>query len=87
MTNAKRIVAAGLIALGLLALTGCGGGSGQTVNCTRYLDCVVKLGGSSASLDSKFGPAGTCWMDSASADACDKQCKTSLAAFPGDAGC
>jgi hypothetical protein len=87
MSNARRVFVGALIAAGLLAMGACTGGGGQTSDCNRYIACVVKLGGSSASLDSKYGPEGTCWMDSAMAESCEKYCKSALAAFPGDAGC
>ena len=82
MTNANRALAA----LGLL-LTGCSGGGGQSVECSRYLACVAKLSGSSASLDSTYGANGSCWVDTRMAETCTTKCKTALAAFPSDAGC
>lgn len=58
------------------------------MECNEYLACVVKLGGSSASLDSKYGPNGTCWMDSAESETCNKFCRTALAAIAaGPDGC
>lgn len=82
----KRIVFVGLVVLTGLALNACGGGGGPTMDCTRYLACVAKLTGSSASLDSQYGREGTCWMDTRMAETCDGRCKMSLAAI-GDAGC
>lgn len=85
MKNAKRVGAV-LAAAGLLAVA-CGGGSGQSSECSRYLSCVAAFGGSTASLDSTYGAAGSCWVDTASATKCTTYCKSALAAFPGDAGC
>ncbi len=85
MTNTKRIAAGLFCLVGLLIA--CGGGNGQSMNCGRYLACVAKFTGSSASLDSTYGQSGTCWMDTRAAESCDIKCKMSLAAFPSDAGC
>lgn len=68
------------------ALVGCGG-NGQSPECKRYVDCVAKLAGSSASVESTYGADGSCWSDQAAADACTKKCKTALAAFPAGSGC
>jgi hypothetical protein len=84
MNDIKRICGVVVIALGL---AGCSGGGGQTMECTRYLACVQAVGGSAASLDSTYGPNGTCWEDTAEADKCTVKCKAALAAFPSDAGC
>lgn len=65
---------------------GCGG-AGQSAECKQYVDCVAKLSGSSASVDSTYGPQGSCWMETGTAEGCTKQCKTALAGFPADAGC
>ena len=87
MTNKRRIAVGVLAGLALLAMGACSGGGGQTSDCTRYLSCVVAFGGSTASLDSQYGPDGTCWADTATAEKCTKYCKSAVAAFPADAGC
>jgi len=69
------------------ALVGCTGGSSTMMECDRYLACVVKLGGSTASLESTYGVNGTCWEDPAEAEKCSVRCKMAVAAFPTDAGC
>lgn len=69
-----------------VVLWGCGGG-GQSPECKRYVDCVAKLAGSSASVESTYGTDGSCWADPSLSDGCTKKCKTALLAFPADAGC
>lgn len=85
--SSKRLVGAVLAGLGLLAIAGCSGDSGQSIECRQYLACVLKVGGSTASLESSYGSNGSCWTDPSSADTCNKYCKSALAAFPSEAGC
>ncbi len=80
----KKLAAVVVVAA---ALVGCTGGGNTTAACDRYLGCVVALGGSTASLDSTYGPNGKCWEDPAEAEKCSKYCKSAVAAFPSDAGC
>ena len=86
MAIPKRVLGAAVAVAGLLAVA-CGGGSGQSTECSRYLSCVTALGGSTASLDSTYGASGSCWVDSPAAAKCTSYCKSALAAFPSDAGC
>ncbi len=79
----KRVLWAGAV-MGVLA--GCGGSS-QSTECKRYVDCVAKLAGSSASVEAKFGVDGSCWSDPAEGEKCTKQCKESLASIPSELGC
>ena len=69
-----------------LGMTACGGG-GQSPECKKYVECVAKLSGSSASVDSTYGPDGSCWADPTMADSCTKKCKTAVAAFPAGSDC
>jgi hypothetical protein len=63
----------------------------QTQPCKDYVNCFVKTGGARATLDSTYGPMGTCWSTTAAAvQACNDACASALpslkTAFP-DAGC
>ena len=86
-TKMKAFAGAIAVVVGLTAIAACGGSGGQSMACSRYIACVVKFVGSSASLDSTYGPSGTCWMDPQTSESCNTRCKMALAAFPGDAGC
>ena len=70
----------------VVVLAGCGGG-GQTAECKRYVDCVSKVLGSSASVEAKYGVDGSCWSDPAAGETCTKQCKNAVAAIPSEHGC
>lgn len=79
----KRVLWAGAV-MGVLA--GCGGG-GQTPECKRFVECVAKTLGSSASAEAKFGMDGSCWSDPVEGEKCTKQCKDALASVPSELGC
>lgn len=80
---------------GLLVLCGASGclvGIADTKGpCRSYVTCAEATGATKGSLDSSYGPMGTCWTTTMEmADACTKACHTGLAAlqkqYP-DAGC
>lgn len=86
----KRIIIGAVGALSLFAIA-CGGGPTQSPECKAYVTCYEATGGTKGSLDSSYGPMGTCWTTTtAAADSCTSACKTALAslqsAYP-DAGC
>lgn len=87
-----------LSALLILVLAGCGGPRvclngcpGQSAACKSYVDCFARTGGDATSLDSTYGPNGTCWtINQAAAASCTEACASAVkslqAAFPA-AGC
>lgn len=90
---------ASLLLLAVWGLAGCGGDrvclSGpcprQSQSCKDYVDCFVATGGTRGSLDTSYGPRGTCWtVNQAVVDSCSSACASALLmlkmAFP-DAGC
>ena len=83
----KMILAVGLA--GVLAVA-CGGGGGQSQDCKDYLACAEKTGTGSTSLTDTYGPSGTCWTNTTSAESCTSACKSALSSlktgYP-DAGC
>ena len=69
----------------------CTGYSMQSQQCRSYIACYERTGGAVGSLDSSYGPSGTCWTTSAAAaQACTNACGQALpalkSAYP-DAGC
>ena len=83
----------------LLLFVGCGGErlclSGpcptQSAACRDFITCFNLTGGTSGSLDSTYGPKGTCWTSNQNVvNACTEACTSALASekvsFP-DAGC
>lgn len=59
--------------------------------CSRYVACFEMTGGTKGSLDTTYGPMGSCWTTTdAAAEACEVACKTALPSlreeYP-DAGC
>ena len=70
---------------------GCNSPPTQAPDCRSYLTCYERTGGTVGSLDSTYGPNGTCWSNgSATQTACADACKSALSsirtAYP-DAGC
>lgn len=63
--------------------------NGQTAACKAFVACFEKTnggsgGGSVGSLDSTFGPEGTCWNSSpAAVDACNSSCLQALSSMSG----
>ena len=63
----------------------------QSAQCKTYVACYLATGGTPGSLDSTYGPNGTCWTSSAAAtEACTASCASQIRflrqGFP-DAGC
>lgn len=76
-------------ALGWLAAHA--GGISQHSACRDYVRCFEATGGVKGSLDSSYGPMGTCWTTTdfrywECADECFDAHSARIAAFP-DAGC
>jgi len=88
----KMILAAAAFGAVMLAVA-CGGGISQSQDCKDYITCYEKTpGATKGSLDSTYGPMGTCWSTGvqATADSCTSTCKSEISTlktdFP-DAGC
>lgn len=70
----KRMVIGVVASLGLFAFA-CGGGI-SSPECTKYLTCCKKLGGTSASAcETSYGDNSTCKTNSTTNDACEAGCK------------
>ncbi len=60
----------------------CGGSVSQSAACQKYVSCYVASGGTAGSLDSSYGPNGTCWTaGQATATACTDACVQASAAL------
>jgi hypothetical protein len=69
-----------------------GDGVSQDPACADYLDCLSAADPATfATVQSTYGPDGSCWTDAASADSCATACETGLsdaaAAYPDEAAC
>ena len=71
-----------------------GGSSGavsQSTACRNYIACYEKTGGTRGVLDSTYGPSGSCWDGSSTAQACTNACISGNDSFRSgigaDAGC
>jgi hypothetical protein len=79
--------------VGVLALLACEpGGYEDGQYCKDYVACAYKTGALPGSLDSTFGPNGSCWVTSKSADSCTVVCKSITIEYKSDgvgadAGC
>jgi hypothetical protein len=80
-------------AVSILAAVACGSsGSGQSQDCKDYVACSYKTGVTSGSLDSSYGPNGSCWTTTSTGDSCTAACKSANDSFKStglgaDAGC
>jgi hypothetical protein len=54
------------------------GGLSQSTACADYLACAYATGAQAGSLDSTYGPAGTCWTNQTVADSCTSACTSAL---------
>ena len=66
-------------------------GPPQNANCKAYVTCFEATGGTKGTLDSSYGPMGSCWTAAPErAQSCDDACVEAqnalIADFP-DAGC
>lgn len=65
---------------------------GESFACTAFVSCYERTGGTVGSLDSTYGPKGTCWRATSPsvAESCTAACASALSSlrsqFP-DAGC
>ena len=71
----KRLMALVVVATAV----GCGG---QSAICKKYEDCTnAVVPGSFDSLNSTYGPSGSCWNNSTTADACSSACQEAVNAL------
>jgi hypothetical protein len=61
----------------------------QSPECAAFAKCYYATGGFPGSIDSTYGPGGTCWTSGeTSANACTQSCASSLPTYRAlDAGC
>lgn len=76
----KRIVLGCAVALSLIAFAcGGGGGGGTGPECTKYLACAKKIGGTTATTaESTFGSGSSCAASTATTAACESSCTAGL---------
>jgi hypothetical protein len=83
---------------GVLVLVACGSGvchdtgAAQCQDCKDFVACSYKAGATPGSLDSTYGPNGSCWMNSTTSDNCTAACMNGNHQFQSngvgaDAGC
>ncbi len=80
----------GALAAVVLAGCNCGAAVPQAQECKDYIACFERTGGAKGSIDSSYGPMGTCWTLAMDGLSCASNCTIALnaarATYP-DAGC
>ena len=85
-------VGAGVAAITLMACYGAPPVT-QSTDCQDYINCFEKTGGTKDSLESAYGPMGSCWSTTqTAADKCTSSCKAANDDYKSngigaDAGC